>query len=234
MPHEHVIDPTQIHHSWDNGLEPALRIESEDTVHYDLLMCGEGQLERGMPYSETRLDFDTLYNLSGPVWIEGAHPGDTLEVEVLDLRPGDWGWTVVLAQLGLLPEDFPDPFIRYFDLSDGSTIDVVPGVKVPIRPFLGTMGAHPDEPGTASPFPPHKGGGNIDTRHLTAGASLFLPVHVEGALFSCGDPHATQGDGEVCVSAVECPMKASLRFRLHRQSTTRALPDHQRTRHDDQ
>jgi hypothetical protein len=110
-----------------------LRIDSGDTVHFDLLMCGDGQLERGMPYADTRLNFDTLYNLAGPVWVNGALPGDTLEVEILALEPGDWGWTVVLPELGLLPEDFPEPFMRYFDLTERSTIDVLPGVRVPIR-----------------------------------------------------------------------------------------------------
>src|SRR5581483_9412024 len=86
------------------------------------------------------------------------------------------------------------------------------------EPFLGTMGTHPDQPSKAPPFPPHKGGGNIDTRHLTAGSTLLLPIFVDGALFSCGDPHAAQGDGEVCVTAIECAMQATLRFRVERQS----------------
>ncbi len=80
------------------------------------------------------------------------------------------------------------------------------------------MGTHPDEPKSAPPFPPHKGGGNIDTRHLKVGSSVLLPVFVRGALFSCGDPHAAQGDGEVCVAALECSMQASLRFTVHKRS----------------
>jgi acetamidase/formamidase len=119
---------------------------------------------------------------------------------------------------GLLPEDFPDAWAGTFDLRDGRTVEVAPGVRVPIAPFLGTMGTHPDEPDVAEAFPPHKGGGNIDTRHLTPGSTLWLPVWCEGALFSCGDPHAAQGDGEVCVTAMECDMRATLRLTVERRA----------------
>jgi acetamidase/formamidase len=181
-------------------------------------MAGDGQVGNGWPYERAKFDWDTLYNLLGPIDVGGAQPGDTLEVEVLTLEPGEWGWCAVLPGLGLLPEDFPDGYIRYFDLTRGDTTELVPGVEIPIEPFLGVVGTHPDQPRTAPPFPPHKGGGNIDTRHLTVGSSIFLPVFVPGALFSCGDPHAAQGDGEVCVSAIECPMRASLRLTLHKRS----------------
>jgi acetamidase/formamidase len=213
-----MIDPARIHHHWDNTLEPTLRVDSGDVVHFDLKMAGHGQVENGWPYERAQFDFDTLYNLLGPVYVEGAEPDDTLEIEVLSLQTGDWGWCVVLPELGLLAEDFPDGFIRYFDLTGDDTTELLPGVEVPIEPFLGTMGTHPDDPATAPPFPPHKGGGNVDTRHLKVGSSLFLPVFLRGGLFSCGDPHAAQGDGEVCVAAIECPMKASLRFTVHKRS----------------
>ncbi len=209
---EHQIDANRIHHGWDNTLQPTLRISSGDIVHYDLLMAGHGQVHEGASFEETSFDFDTLYNMLGPVYVDGARPGDTLRVEILDLRPGEWGWCVILPDLGTLPDHFPDPYLRTLDLRSGTHAELVPGVRIPFAPFLGTMGNHPDEPATASAFPPHKGGGNMDNRHLTAGSTLWLPVWCEGALFSCGDPHAFQGDGEVCVAAMECDMRASLRF----------------------
>jgi acetamidase/formamidase len=217
---EHVIDASRIHHQWDLELEPTLRVMSGDVVHFDLRMAGHGQVENGTPFEEIRFDFETIYNLLGPVWVEGAEPGDTLDVEVLALEPGAWGWTAVLPELGLLAEDFPRGFIRYFDLTRGATAKLGEGVEIPIVPFLGTMGTHPGEPATASPFPPHRGGGNIDTRHLVVDSTLSLPVWCEGALFSCGDAHAAQGDGEVCVSAIECDMKATLRFQLRKETIT--------------
>jgi acetamidase/formamidase len=214
---EHTIDPTRIHHAWDASLEPTLRIQPGDTVHFDIRMAGHGQVEQGWPYEQARFDFDTLYNLLGPVYVEGAEPGDTLEVEIVALQPGGWGWTSVLPELGLLPEDFPEPLIRYFDLTQGDTTELA-GAQIPIEPFLGTMGTLPDDIDFATPFPPHKGGGNVDTRHLKTGTTLLLPVFRDGALFSCGDPHAAQGDGEVCVAAIETDMQATLRFGLRKRS----------------
>lgn len=218
MAREHTIDPTKIHHRWEKSLEPVLRIESGDTVHYGLLMAGEGQVTEGASYDEVRFDFETIYNLSGPLYVEAAEPGDTLEVEILELAPGEWGWCAFLPELGLLAEDFPNGYLKTFDLRRRSTAQLAPGVEIAIAPFLGTMGNHPGEPDGELPFPPHRGGGNMDTRHLTASTSLYLPVWCEGALFSCGDPHAAQGDGEVCVAALECPMQATLRFRVHKRS----------------
>lgn len=218
MAREHVIDATRIHHEWDASLEPTLQIESGDTVVFDIKMAGHGQVENGWPYERTAFDFDTLYNMLGPIHVEGAEPGDTLEAEVLSLEPGAWGWCVVLADLGLLPEDFPESFIRYFDLTQGDTTELVPGVRIPVEPFLGTMGVLPDDVERATPFPPHKGGGNVDTRHLKTGSSFLMPVFREGALFSCGDPHAAQGDGEVCVAAIETDMRATLRLTAHKKT----------------
>ena len=209
---EHQIDPGLIHHAWDNSRAPTLRINSGDTVRFDLLMAGAGQVRESDTFEQTRFDFDTLYNLLGPVYVGGATPGQTLRIDILDLTPGDWGWCAILPDLGTLPERFPDPYLRTFDLRAGDEAELVPGVRIPFSPFLGTMGVHPDDPQTAPAFPPHKGGGNIDTRHLTAGSTLWLPIWCEGALFSCGDPHAMQGDGEVCVAALECDMDATLRL----------------------
>jgi acetamidase/formamidase len=209
---DHEIDPTRIHHAWDNTLEPTLTIASGDTVEYDLVMTAHGQVHEGATFADVSFDFDTLYNLLGPVYVEGARPGDTLRIDILELAPGDWGWCVILPEFGTLPADFPDGHLRTFDLRDRETAELAPGVRIPLAPFLGTMGNAPDEPAQAAVFPPHKGGGNIDTRHLTAGSTLWLPVWCEGALFSCGDPHAVQGDGEVCVAACECDMGAILRF----------------------
>jgi acetamidase/formamidase len=217
MPREHVIDPAAVHHQWDADLEPILVIDSGDTVSYDLMVAGERQVWPGARYSDVRFDFDTIYNLSGPVWVNGAEPGDTLQVDVLELRHGDWGWSGFLPELGLLPEDFPYGYVRTFTLKDGRT-EFAPGITVPLVPFCGTIGNHPGEPRRMLPFPPHRGCGNIDNRHLTSGSTLWIPVHVPGAMFSCGDPHAAQGDGEVCVTALEAPLSGSLRITLHKHS----------------
>jgi acetamidase/formamidase len=213
---EHVIDATRVHHDWDRTLEPTLRIASGDEVRFDLRMAGHGQVAEG----DTTVDFDfsRLYHLVGPVYVEGARPGDTLRVDVLDLAPGDWGWVSIQPGQGLLPDDFDDVVLRTFDLRDGATVEAAPGIRIPIAPFLGTLGVHPGDPDVTTVFPPNRGGGNIDTRYLTAGSTLLLPIWCDGAIFSCGDPHAAQGDGEVCVSAIECDMRATLRLSVERRT----------------
>jgi acetamidase/formamidase len=214
MSREHTLDASQIHHDWDSSREPVLTIESGDIVQFDLPITGERQVDESSTVDDVVWDFETIYNLGGPVRVEGATPGQTLEIEILELTPGEWGWTSFIPGFGLLADDFREPFLKIYDLRGGSTATVAPGVEVPIQPFLGTMGVPTDERGPISPFPPHKGGGNVDCRHLIARSTLWLPIWCDGALFSCGDPHAAQGDGEVCVSAIECGMQATLRFHV--------------------
>lgn len=216
MVREHVIDPSVVHHKWDADLEPLLVIQSGDSVRFDITVAGQGQVWPGASYEETRFDFDTIYNLSGPIWVEGAEPGDTLQVEILELVHGSWGWAAFLPELGLLPDEFPYGYVKTFQLANGIA-GFTPGIDLPLAPFCGTIGTHPGEPRQVAPFPPHRGCGNIDNRHLTTGATLWIPVHLPGALFSCGDPHAAQGDGEVCVTALEAPLSGTLRFTLHKK-----------------
>src|SRR3989440_255760 len=210
---EHKIGRDKFHHKWDNSLPPAVEIEPGDVVHFDTEEVTAGQLKKGDPASKLgALDFNRLYPLGGPVYGRGAEPGDALEVEILELKPGSWRWTALLPGLGLLASDFPDPCARYFDLGDRTSAELRHDVHIPITPFCGTRGVATDDKGPIDVLPPTKGAGNIDTRHLTAGTKLYLPVFVPGGMFSAGDCHAAQGDGEVCVTGIECPMSFSLRF----------------------
>ncbi len=212
---EHVLERGKVHYKWDNSLEPVIEVEPGDVVHFETEEVTDGQVTPGSPASVlTSLDFDRLYPLAGPVYVKGAQPGDALEVEMLELRPLDWGWTGIIPGLGLLAEDFTEPYIRHFDLRGGETAALREDIRIPIQPFCGTMGVAIDEPGAHAVLPPTKGAGNIDTRHLTVGAKLRLPVFVPGGMFSAGDCHAAQGDGEVCVTGIECPMQFTLRFGL--------------------
>lgn len=214
---EYQLDPKKIHFQWNNELAPAIRIDPGDVVHCWTQEVSNGQVT---PESEAdilaALDFDNIYPLAGPIYVNGAQPGDALEVQMLSLKPDEWGWTGVLPGLGLLSEEFTEPYLKHWDLSDGKTTTLKDGVVVPLQPFCGTMGVAPAEPGDHFVLPPGDFGGNMDIRHLNEGCTLLLPVQVEGALFSAGDCHAVQGDGEVCVTGIECPMSFSLRFNVRK------------------
>lgn len=212
MSREHVMPAGRVHTKWDNTLPPALEVEPGDVVICDLAEVSAGQLTSKSTAADLAgMDMDRIYPLAGPVFVKNARPGDALEVEIQDLRPGDWGWTALLPGLGLLPE-FTLPYLKIWDLTSRTDAPLRSDIRIPLDPFCGTMGVATDERGTFPVMPPGKFGGNMDIRHLNKGTTLLLPVWVEGALFSCGDAHAVQGDGEVCISAIEAPMHARLRF----------------------
>jgi acetamidase/formamidase len=220
MPTTHEFPSDQVHFTWDAGNEPVLTIDSGDTVVVHTRDVSDNQITPTSTSDDIPgLDWERVYPLAGPIAVAGAKPGDTLAIEVLDLHTEGWGWTAVLPGLGLLADDFPDPYLRIFDLSGGDAAYLRDDIAIPIEPFMGTMGVCPAGASAQAVMPPGRFGGNMDTRQLTRGTTLYLPIEVEGALFSCGDAHAAQGDGEVCQTAIECPMFASLRFTLHKGRT---------------
>ncbi len=207
----------RVHYRWDHTLPPVAEIESGDVILCDLQEVSGGQITRSSTAADLdRMSMDRVYPLAGPVFVRGARPGDALAVEILELQPADWGWTSILPGLGLLSEDFPQPYLRIWDLAARTHAELRRDIRIPLAPFVGTMGVAPQEPGSFPIMPPGNFGGNMDIRHLTAGATLLLPVWVAGALFSCGDAHAVQGDGEVCISAIETPMRARLRLSVRK------------------
>src|ERR687886_1729854 len=217
MAQTHYFPTDRVHFQWDTSNEPVIEIESGDTVVVETRDVSDSQIgpDSG-PDVVAGLDLSRLYPLAGPIRVEGAEPGDTLAVEVLDIHTRGWGWTAILPGLGLLPEDFPDPYLRIFEFTDGDRIRFRQDIEIPVTPFFGTMGVCPEGASAVPIMPPGTFGGNMDTRQLPKGTTLFLPVQEPGALFSCGDAHAAQGDGEVCVTGVESPMYGTLRFLLQK------------------
>jgi acetamidase/formamidase len=167
-----------------------------------------------------KIDRDKIHALTGPIYIDGAEPGDVLQVDVVEVAHKGWGWTSVVSGLGFLKQRFTDPFFFVWKLEGEISRSISPAV-VPLRPFCGVMGVAPAGDGEFRTRPPGVFGGNMDVRELCTGATLYLPVLNKGALFSAGDAHAAQGDGEVCINGIECPADATLRFQVHKQ---RALP----------
>ncbi len=211
------ITSERFHLKWDPAIPPIETVDSGAVVEFDLLDASGGQLTAASTVDDlARLDFDRVDQVNGPIAVVGAEPGDTLQVDLLEFEPADWGWTAAIPGFGLLADDFPDPALRITRVPGvGGRAEFLPGVHVPIAPFCGEVGVAPPT-GPLSTIPPDLHGGNMDTRHLTAGATLFLPVFHHGARLSIGDGHAAQGDGEVCGTAIETPMRAVVRLTVRK------------------
>ncbi len=212
----HDLRPDAFNYVWDNSIEPALEIEPGDHVEFHVRDASDEQITSSSTSADVeRLDFTHVNPVSGPVFVKGAKPGDVLEVEILEFIPQNWGWTAIIPGFGLLQEEFPEPWLRISAVDrDRARVLWADGITLPYRPFPGTIGVAPAEPGEHSIVPPSRFGGNIDVKHLRPGTTLWLPVGVEGALFSIGDTHATQGDGEVCGTAIETAMDVILRLSI--------------------
>jgi acetamidase/formamidase len=219
----HTLEPSleTVHFDFSREREPVLTVESGDTVVVRTLDAG-GFLE---PFDEVkrpqRLNPQTAgHALCGPIAVRDARPGQTLEVELREISCGTWGFTGAGGQ-GKLNESLgtvtDTPLFLRWDLDPVTGVGVDRrGRRVRLRPFMGVMGMPPDEPGSHPTGPPRFCGGNIDCKELGAGSRLFLPVSIPDALFSIGDGHALQGDGEVSGMAIECPMeRVELVLRLH-------------------
>jgi acetamidase/formamidase len=214
----HDLRGDAFNYVWDNSIEPALEVDPDDVVELHVRDASDEQIHADSDVADvTKLDFSHVNPVSGPLFVKGARPGDVLVVELLDFRPREWGWTAIIPGFGLLADEYPDPWLRISKLDPGAgRVRFADGIALPYRPFPGTIGVAPPEPGSHPILPPSRWGGNMDTKHLRVGTSLFLPVGVEGALFSLGDTHAAQGDGEVCGTAIEAAMDVVLRLSVRR------------------
>jgi acetamidase/formamidase len=215
MAHRHTIH--RHHFGWDNSFPSVVRIAPGESLEFEVADSSAGQLTPSSTVDNvSRLDFTKINPVTGPVHIDGAQPGDVLKVTLLSFTPSGWGWTANIPGFGLLADEFKDPALHVWKYDATTLAPALFGrwAKVPLKPFTGTIGVAPAEPGTHSIVPPRRVGGNMDVRDLSQGAELYLPVEVAGALFSVGDTHAAQGDGEVCGTAIESPMRVALQFDL--------------------
>jgi acetamidase/formamidase len=224
----HEVRPDAFAYVWDNSLEPALEIEPGEAVQLHVRDASDEQITRDSGAEDVaKLDFAHVNPVSGPVFVKGAGQGDVLEVELLEFVAGDWGWTAIIPGFGLLADEFTDPWLRISKVDAAAgTVRFADGITLPHRPFPGTLGVAPAEPGEHSIVPPSRFGGNMDVKHLRAGVTLYLPVGVEGALFSLGDTHAAQGDGEVCGTAIETAMDVVVRLSVRRDFSLEAPQYH--------
>jgi acetamidase/formamidase len=213
----YTIHGHQSHFGWDNSLPPAERVAPGSTILFHCHDSSAGQLGPSSTVEDVKtLDFGKINPVSGPIYVEGAEPGDAVKVTIDSFVPSGFGWTANIPGFGLLADQFTEPALNVWKY-DPATME--PALwsghgRVPLKPFAGTIGNALAEPGHHSVVPPRRVGGNLDIRDLAAGTTLYLPVEVAGALFSVGDTHAAQGDGEVCGTAIESPMDVVLTLDL--------------------
>ena len=204
------IGVDRVHYAWDNAIAPVTELAPGGQIELDLLNSSGGQLGRDSGVEAVAaLDFGRVNPVTGPIRITGASPGDAISVRVAELDVDSWGWTGNIPGFGLLAADFPDPYLAISTV-DSSTVTLPFGPVLPTVPMIGTLGVALPDPGAHSLVPPSRFGGNLDIRQLTAGATVTLPVGVEGALLSVGDAHAAMGDGEVCGTGIEVSARTVL------------------------
>ena len=230
MAHHHLRSAAATCHwgFFDAALKPVLTVRSGDEVTIETISGGPQQLPDPKRFHIPPEMHDVHANserslpghiLTGPVAIEGAEVGDVLEVDILDVKlRQDWGYNVIRPLAGILPDDFHEARLIHIPLDAAKMTGRLPwGLDLPLKPFFGVMGvAPPPAWGRVSSIQPRAFGGNLDNKELGAGAKLFLPVFVPGALFSCGDGHGVQGDGEVCITAIETALQGRFAFRLRK------------------
>ncbi|MGI9007998.1 MAG: acetamidase/formamidase family protein [Streptosporangiaceae bacterium] len=207
-----------LHKTWNRRQPPVLTIRPGDTLTLTAPDAANGEVTPATTSEDiSKIDYRRLDPLVGPVYVEGARPGDALRIEVLELRPLGWGWTALLPEFGLLWREIRDPFIRIWEL-DKPYVEMPSGARFDLHPMIGCIGVAPAQDGDYASITPTNAAGNIDIRYLNAGSTLLVPVFNEGALLSAADGHALQGEGEICGTAIECPMEMTLRVDVVRDA----------------
>jgi len=216
--HTFKITPEEAYHGfWESTIPPALTIDDGDTVIFNTVMLFEGKLRPGMTIPELLALRDDIvargngvYAFTGPFFINGAEPGDVLEIRIKRIVPADHGVVYIYPderKAGGLPDgsgNFEDGwFNAYYFSEDRKTVEFKPGITIPLAPFLGTMGVSPKPGERHPPAVPNYFAGNMDNKELVVGTTLYIPVNVPGALFMAADAHAVQADGEVCITGIE-------------------------------
>lgn len=206
---KYFLSADQTHNKFSSTIPPVLTVPPGAVIEVRTEEATDGQLNVTSTSADVpNVKFDPIHPLTGPVFVEGAEPGDVLAVKLHKIEIGDWGWAGIFPGFGFLASEFTEPFLKTFKLGkDASVAQFNDKIKIPLKPFAGVMGVAPATDSLLSTIPPRANGGNMDDPNLIEGTTVYLPVFVKGALFSIGDTHAAQGLGEVCGTAIEAPMR---------------------------
>ncbi|MXY31008.1 MAG: acetamidase/formamidase family protein [Gammaproteobacteria bacterium] len=224
---EYTLGPENSHNRWSSTIPPQLTVPSGAVVEVFTKEASDGQITEATTAEDlANVDFDLIHALTGPIYVEGASPGDILAVTLHEIEVQGWGWAGIFPGFGFLAEEITGPWIRGFPMEPGATeVAFNDNITIPLAPFAGVMGVAPDTDSMLVTIPPRTNGGNMDNRHMIAGTTVYFPVQVEGALFSIGDAHAAQGDGEVSGSAIETPVRVV--FEVEVMENTRGMVEPQ-------
>lgn len=204
-----TLSDENTHNRFSRTIEPVVRVPSGSVIEAFTKEATDQQLSvESTAQDVPNVAFDPIHPLTGPVYVEGAVPGDVLAVTLHTLEVRDWGWTGIFPGFGFLADEFTEPYLKTWSIAPGDTeVAFTDRIRIPLRPFPGVMGVAPATDSMLVTIPPRANGGNMDNHNLVAGTTVYFPVFVEGALFSIGDTHAAQGDGEVAGTAIEVPMR---------------------------
>jgi acetamidase/formamidase len=206
---QYTLTKDQTHNKFSSAIPPILTVPSGAVIEAFTEDASDEQfsLESDLAALDA-LDFGPIHPITGPVFVEGAAPGDVLKVTLHEIEVGDWGWNAIVPGFGFLADTLPGKYLRVYELgADREYVQFNDNIRIPLRPFPGVMGVAPPTEEMLSTIPPRANGGNMDDPHMTEGTTVYFPVFVDGALFSIGDGHATQGLGEVCGTAIEAPLR---------------------------
>ena len=224
---EYTLGPENSHNRWSSTIPPQLTVPSGAVVEVFTKEASDGQITEATTAEDlANVNFDLIHALTGPIYVEGASPGDILAVTLHEIEVQGWGWAGIFPGFGFLADEITGPWIRGFPMEPGATeVAFNDDITIPLAPFAGVMGVAPDTDSMLVTIPPRTNGGNMDNRHMIAGTTVYFPVQVEGALFSIGDAHAAQGDGEVSGSAIETPVR--IVFEVEVMENTRGMVEPQ-------
>jgi len=226
---DYFLTAEQTHNKFSSAIPPVIRVPSGAIIDVHTQEASAGQIHCGDGVEVLDgLKFDPIHPLTGPVYVEGAEPGDVLKVTLLDIELVDCGWNSILPGFGFLADKFTEPYLKTYPLKSGdSHIQFNDKIRVPLRPFPGVMGVAPETSEMLSTIPPRENGGNMDDPHMVEGTTVYFPVFVSGALFSIGDAHAVQGMGEVCGTAIEAPMHIIYKVEVIKDTRSLREPEYE-------